>query len=153
LAKLSWRSFTGARQFARALHLRNQKEWFAYCRGELTRHTKLPADIPVTPQRVYERLGWLSFQDWLGTKWIAPNQREYLPFTEARRAVQKLKLKSVSEWRAYCGSGKLALNIPRSPWVYYADHGWKDIGDWLGSGTPSSRDRKFASLSKAKMLA
>ena len=150
LARLSLRPFREARKFARTLGLKNQREWFVYCRGHQGKDVGFPSDIPVTPHRIYENLGWVSFQDWLGSSWIAPNQRSYLPFRKARRIACSLGLRSVAEWRAYCASGKLPSNIPRSPWVHYAGSGWRGVGDWLGTGTPSSRSRQLRRFPSAR---
>jgi len=48
--------------------------------------------------------------------------------------VQRLGLKSETEWRAYCRSGKRPDDIPSSPQTVYADAGWDGWSDWLGSG-------------------
>jgi hypothetical protein len=62
-----FRSFREARTFARKLKLRNQKEWFAYCRGDIPRLRKRPMDIPQKPERTYAEQGWKGLADWLGT--------------------------------------------------------------------------------------
>ena len=69
--------------------------------------------------------------DWLGTGNIAPQDREYLSFTEARRFVQSLGLKTGDEWVKYSKSGKKPSNIPRAPDTVYEKE-WKGMGDWLG---------------------
>jgi hypothetical protein len=45
------------------LGLKNQKDWFEYCRSG-----KKPKNIPSNPQRTYKNRGWTSWSDWLGTK-------------------------------------------------------------------------------------
>ena len=62
-----YRSFNMARSFARSLKLRSVYEWYAFCRGELTRKGTLPPDIPATPSRTYASKGWRGIRDWLGT--------------------------------------------------------------------------------------
>ena len=122
-----WRSFEDARSFARSLGLKNYKKWFAYCKSE-----KKPDDIPASADRIYADAGWVSWSDWIGTKWRRGGWRS---FKEARALVHKLKLKNVTrDWRAYCKSGKKPDDIPTNPPAIYADAGWAGWGDWLGNG-------------------
>jgi hypothetical protein len=64
----TFRSFKKAREFARALSLKSQREWYQFCRGELTHKETLPPDIPTTPSRTYKTKGWKGYSDWLGTR-------------------------------------------------------------------------------------
>jgi hypothetical protein len=75
LAKLSWRPFEEAREFARNLGLSGDAQWRAYCNGKFPETTKLPADIPASPAKVYRIKGWIGWGDWLGTGTIATQQR------------------------------------------------------------------------------
>jgi hypothetical protein len=59
----SRRPFTDAREFARALNLRDQTEWQAWCRSN-TR----PVDIPSNPALAYKDAGWTSWTDFLMTE-------------------------------------------------------------------------------------
>ena len=52
LAKLSWRPFEEARAFVRRLKLKNEAEWLAFCKGEMPRLGRLPADIPANPNQL-----------------------------------------------------------------------------------------------------
>jgi hypothetical protein len=56
-----WRSFAEARDYVRALGLRNWAEW-----RELYKSGELPIDIPTAPNRHYRDAGWLGWGDWLG---------------------------------------------------------------------------------------
>jgi hypothetical protein len=56
-----------------------------------------------------------------------------LSFIQARAYVRSLKLKSISEWRKYCKSGRKPRNIPSTPDKKYKDQGWISFGDWLGT--------------------
>ena len=58
----TYRSFKMARDFARALNLKNQDAWRAFCKSE-----KLPSDVPANPNQVYKNSGWVGMGDWLGT--------------------------------------------------------------------------------------
>ena len=84
--------------------------------------------------------------DWLGTGTIAARLRQYRSFKEARAFVHSLGLKSRTEWRAYCKSGKKPDDIPADPHSTYADDGWAGMGDWLGTG----RSRRYVSIDPSR---
>jgi hypothetical protein len=146
----TWRPFTKARAFVRALKLKSCDEWHTYRKSG-----KRPSDIPSTPGPVYEEFaGW---GDWLGTGrrvWGSP----WRPFTKARAFVRALKLKSRDEWEAYSKSGKRPADIPSNPKRIYNE--WVSWGDWLGTGNvknmtkprPFKKARKFARALKLKSV-
>ena len=70
--------------------------------------------------------------DWLGTGMIASYLREYRSFKKAREFTRSLSLKSETEWRSYCKSGKKPNDIPSAPHRTYAEVGWAGMADWLG---------------------
>ena len=124
-------------------------------RFEMPRLGKRPPDVPANPNRTYADQGWKGFGDWFGTGRIADKIRVYRSFDEARTFVHRLRLKSHTEWNAYCkgemtGLGKLPADIPSHAHRTYADQGWKSVGDWLGSGTIAARLRVYLSFSAAR---
>jgi hypothetical protein len=121
-----YRPFKMARDFVRGLKLASGTEWRDYCRS-----SKKPDDIPIAPQNVYADKGWFGMDDWLGTG-KGPHGH-HRPFKKARDFVRGLKLRSVSEWRVYCTSGKKPNDIPVNPWRTYAEDGWNGWIDWLGT--------------------
>jgi superfamily II DNA or RNA helicase len=147
--------FEEARSFVRLLKLKGQHEWREFCKGELTEKGLLPANIPAAPDRIYATEGWKGFGDWLGTGTIAPRDREYLPFEEAREFVRSLKLKNQKEWNAFCKGqlpekGLLPANIPITPYTIYEKNGWKGLGDWIGTGTIAPRQREYLPFEEAR---
>ena len=76
--------------------------------------------------------------------------KKFRDFESAREFVRKLGLKDAHEWRAYCKSGNRPDYIPSSPERVYNNNGWMGLGNWLGTGTPSSRNRKYRSFEDAK---
>lgn len=62
-------------------------------------------------------------------------KQEFLLFEDAKKIILELKLKSNSEWRAYCKSGQKPQNIPVNPDRTYKEKGWMNWTDWLGSNT------------------
>ncbi len=73
-------------------------------------------------------------------------KRDFRPFEEARKFVQKLGIKSQSEWREALKSGKIPDDIPSTPSVsYVGDYlSWED---WLG--TKPGWDGKFLTYKEA----
>jgi superfamily II DNA or RNA helicase len=122
----SWRPFEEARAFARSLGLKSYEEWRKFARS-----SKKPPDIPIGPHGVYADAGWAGWPDWLGN---GKRLGEWRPFEEARTFVRTLKLNSVKEWQRYHKSGKKPLDIPADPVSVYANAGWMNWGDWLGTG-------------------
>lgn len=134
-----FRAFHEARAFARHLKLKRVSEWRAFCKGNMPHLGLLPEDIPANPNSTYDDQGWTDWGDWLGTGNIASILRTYRPFQQARTFARNLKLKSGTEWSAFCKSempqlGRLPADIPACPNQTYADKGWSGIGDWLGTG-------------------
>ena len=132
-----YRPFEEARAFVHTLKLKNQIDWFRFCKGQLPEKGILPADIPVTPHQAYKIKGWKGYGDWLGTGTVAKFLRVYRPFEDAREFVHSLKLKSQDEWQQFCKGqlpekGTLPPDIPAAASRIYATKGWKGLVDWLG---------------------
>jgi hypothetical protein len=150
--------FREARAFARGLGLKSQREWDAFCKGQMLRVGRLPARIPATPRTVYANRGWKSVGDWLGTGAVANQLRKYRPSRKARVFVRKLRLKSGTEWRTYCKGeiprlGRLPADIPVIAERTYAGKGWNGMGDWLGTGAVAPTRRKFRPFAEARAFA
>jgi very-short-patch-repair endonuclease len=141
-----YRSFEQAQTFVQTLMIKSTAEWREYCQSG-----KKPHDIPRTPDIIYKQ-DWHGWGDWLGTGTIAPFNREFLPFEEARNFVHALGLKGVGEWRAYCLLGKKPDTISTHPdRTYKSDfQGW---GDWLGTGTIAPFNREFLPFEEARVFA
>jgi superfamily II DNA or RNA helicase len=137
--------FEKARNFARNLGLRNEKDW-----REWKRDNELPDNIPAKPERVYKDKGWEGFGDWLGTGNIANFNKEYLEFDRAREYTRSLCLKTSQEWKVYVTTGQKPENIPANPYQTYKNHGWIDMGDWLGTGRKSNRGRQYWEFLQAR---
>ena len=60
--KIDWRPFEEAREFARSLDLKGEKEYRQWAKTDAR-----PLDIPSAPRNVYKNNGWVSMGDWLGT--------------------------------------------------------------------------------------
>jgi hypothetical protein len=153
-----YRSFRGARAFARKLKLRSGAEWFAFCKGEMSKLGRLPADIPTCPNKTYAGKGWNGMGDWLGTGNVANSLKKYRVFREAQAFVRKLKLKNNTQWLDFTKGrlprlGRLPPDIPAYPNQTYADKGWKGLGDWLGTGRIADRLKEYRSFRAARAFA
>ena len=122
-----YRDFNKAKEFVKSLKLKKQKDWLAYCNSG-----KKPEDIPSNPQNTYRNTGWINLGDWLGTNAIAPKNRKYMSFENARKFVRTLGLKSFKEYRDYYKAGKLPNDIPLSVIRKYKSEGWISVDDFLG---------------------
>ncbi len=148
-----FRSFRDARRFVHRLRLKSASEWRKYCNGELPEKGTLPEDISSHPYRTYKEQGWTSWDDWLGTGAVAPQDREYRPFKEAKEFACSLKLERNREWRKFCKGelpekGVLPEDIPSTPDLAYKDKGWVSWPDWLGTFT--SARGKFRPFKEAR---
>ncbi len=63
-----FRPFKEARAFAHSLKLKNQKEWYNFCKNQMPEKGMRPADIPANPNLTYKSSGWKGMSDWLGKK-------------------------------------------------------------------------------------
>ena len=138
----NYRGFADAKDFVRKLHLETGKEWISYCKSG-----KKPLDIPNAPWHVYKHQ-WKDLGDWLGTGHKAPKNRIFRPFRQAREYVRNLKLKSGQEWKLYCKSGKKPYDIPSNPDKTYSE--WNGIGDWLGTDSIATFNKKFRPFKEAR---
>ena len=158
LAKLSWRSFEEAREFAHNLGLRGESEWRKYLKGGFSDKGFLPEDIPSKPSDTYSNEGWISWGDWLGTGTVSYSLRKYRPFEKASAFVRSLGLRSNVEWRKYLRGefpDKEALpeDIPPSPHVAYKGRGWTSWGRWLGTDKVAYDRRKLRPFTDAREYA
>ena len=149
-----YRSYKKAVGFVRKLGLKSQKDWYKYVKGGFIDKPSLPRDIPANPVRTYRQNGWKSLGHWLGTFNKATFEREYMPLNRARLFVRSLNLKSRSEWRDFCANRlkrKKPVNIPSNPNLVYSS--WKGMGDWLGTGNMSNKQKKFLQFREARGVA
>jgi predicted helicase len=160
LAKLSWRPFEEARQFACSLGLKDQTEWVMFCQGRIPNKGTRPLDIPSKPAQAYAHSGWKGVGNWLGTGTLGPIEKgkNYLSFEDAQKFVRTLKLLNAKEWKRYCQGkmtqkGNLPENIPSNPNRSYAGKGWCGFGVWLGTGNIATYQHDYRSFKKARSFA
>lgn len=78
------------------------------------------------------------------------NKKEFRSFEDARKFVHSLKLKNQKDWEAYRTSGSRPEDIPSGPQYTYRNKGWKNLGDWLGTGTIASQKKKYRTFDEAR---
>jgi len=128
------RSFSDARKFVRSLGLKGIQEWLDYCKSG-----NKPDDIPNGPLQFYKKNS-KEFFDW--------PEHEWRSFTDTRKFVRSLKLKSQEEWGQYCASGNKPDDIPKTPSTVYDE--WKGWGDFLGTGNIASQNRTYRPFAEAR---
>ena len=96
----------------------------------------------------YRKKGWVGWGDFLGTGNTATYDRVYMNFSDARKYVRSLKLKSSDDWKMYCKglmSGKKSKpeGIPSDARRYYKkSKEWTDWNDWLGNSVKPKKRKK-----------
>ena len=146
--KNHFETFKKAKKFARSLNLDNRRSWLQYSMSG-----KKPTNIPATPYLIYKNKGWISWGDWLGTGEIASKNREFLPFKKALKFVRSLDLNNFVEWRQFCTSEKMPIDVPSNPNKLYKDKGWISWGHWLGTKNISPQKRTFKPFKRARIFA
>jgi len=136
-------SFEEAREYIRLLNLKSQKDYQKFIKSNPT-----PNDFPSKVDRVYKNNGWLSWGDFLGYSkgWNG----KYREFKEARKFVRSLGIKSHSEWKKFCDSGKKPIDIPFSGYITYKDKGWINAADYFGHNRTSPQLKKYKTYKNAK---
>ena len=139
-------SFKEAKTFARSLNLKSSEEWKNY-------HIKNKIEnIPINVQQTYSiKNEWTNWGDFLGTGFVAYQNRKYLSFEEAKRIAKSLNISSKDDWFKYFKGHELPNGMPKSPFNLYKKTGeWKGWGDFLGTGRIATFDKKFKTFNEAK---
>jgi hypothetical protein len=131
----SFLPFEQAKEFVRSLGFKTTAEWKQYLTSG-----KRPKNIPSTPKIVYKGK-YKGLRDW-----VSLPEKNFLPFTKARKYVRSNKSLTGSNWWEWSRTHRPS-NIPSRPDIIYKDKGWKGWKDWFGD------KRKFLPYKKAKDLA
>jgi hypothetical protein len=145
--KITFLSFEKAREIVQKYKFNKTEDWFNFMKS-----SQSFIDIPIYPNKVYDKKGWISWGDWLGTKKIANFNRSFLEYDQAKIYSKSLKLNSVKEWMTFCRLNKLPANIPTNPQRTYKETGWKGWDDWLGTNRKATNKIIFYSFWEAKKL-
>ncbi len=157
----SWRPFSKAREWVRALGLASEAQWERYIQGQMPHLPQLPDDIPRAPWSAYKDKGWTNRGDFLGSDVTAPRLRKYRSYEEAQAFAHSLKLERKEDWPLYV-KGRfshlplLPSDIAACPDKTYRrkDYGqkWVGWGDFLGTGSISNQNKakRYLSYKEAK---
>ncbi len=85
----------------------------------------------------------------MGTGYVAPRDRRWRPFEEAREFARSLGLHGQAGWRKYIKTGQKPSDIPSNPDASYKEE-WTNWGDWLGT---DNRKGGWRSFEEARELA
>lgn len=129
------------------LQLISISEW-----KEVIKDKSFPSNIPKNPKKKYQLEGWKGWGDWLGTFKPSKFEKKYLDFNEARKRVQTLGLKKTNEWFEFMKSNTAFDDVPIYPNKVYADKGWNNWGDWLGTNKLANFNREFSEYNDAKVF-
>ncbi len=138
-----YQSFKDAKKLAQSLNLKSRKEWVEY-----TKSGKKPDDIPTNVSQSYKK-EWEGWGDFLGTGSVAPNDRKFCSFKDAKKFVRKLKFKNRDDWKKYCRSGNKPDNIPVAPDSTYKKQ-WTSWGDFSGTGRVATQNRIYQSFKESR---
>lgn len=106
----------------------------------------VPDNIPVTPNVVYQRSGWVSWQDWVG---CPPPEERWRSFEEAREFVRSLNFGGAPSYKKWAMTRERPIDVPFAPHHVYRKQGWTDWYDWLGH--PKSQPlRQYLSFDEAR---
>ena len=137
-----YHSYDDVKKFARKHNLKRKDDWIKLEKTE---------EYPSRPDKIYKE--WTNWGEFLGTGNIAPINKKYRSFEDARKFVHTLKFKSRTEWQKYCDSGKKPKDVPKHPEDTYKNKGFTTVGDWLGTGYVANREREYLPIKEAKILA
>jgi len=139
-----FRRFEDAKVFVQSLGMQSQLDYRNWSKS-----IDRPDDIPSDPARVYKNSGWVSWGDWLGTRTTASQKKEFLSFSDARKIVHSMNLKSIIKYKDWANSEECPHGIPASPNHIYKSNGWVDWHDWLGK---KHWEEIFLSYAEAKVF-
>ena len=142
----SFIEFDNAKELISSYNLRSLNDWNDFCKAG-----KKPINIPRNPAQYYFKKGWKGWHDFLSVPSDYKKLNEkYLNFEEAKTYVHTLNLKRYDDWINFCKDGKKPQNIPTNPGSVYKKLGWKNMGDWLGTGRLGTKNRQYWPFTKSR---
>ncbi|MCE9653236.1 MAG: KTSC domain-containing protein [Nitrosarchaeum sp.] len=115
-------SYAEQKKFVSTLKFDHSFQWSEYAKSG-----SKPKNIPARPFQYYgHKKIEFDIYDWFGL-----NEREYLPFEEARIIVRSQKFKTREECLEWEKTQK-PDNIPGNPSYVYREKGWYGYTDWYG---------------------
>ena len=136
-----WMSYPEAQALMEKLGIKTRKEFY-----EWSRSGNRPFNFPSDPRTTYneEWKGWGSF---LGTG--NSYKKDWMSYPEAQALMEKLGIKTQTEFREWSKSGNRPFNFPSDPRTIYNEE-WKGWGSFLRNG--NSRKQDWMSYPEAQAL-
>ncbi len=143
--KRRYRPYEKAKKFVHKLELSGKNEWDEYKRGNLDKPV-LPKDIPRSPSTCKQyKDKWKGWGDWLGTNEVAPSDKKFVSYEEAKQIIKPYDLGGESDFRKLCSDKKRPSAIPSNPDKHYKDNNFT-WGDFLGTTKVQTQKRKEEEL-------
>jgi hypothetical protein len=98
---------------------------------ELCKQGKLP-NVPHDPYGLFKDRGWVDWADLLGYPRRRLRSTDRLPYQEAKKIIQSLKVTNQKQFQKLSSQKKLPKGIPGNPARIYRGKGWSDWANFLG---------------------
>jgi hypothetical protein len=148
---IDYMSYDEAKSFVKSKKILGESSYRKYIKKN-----KLPKNFPRSVESHYKKQGtWISWGDFTGTGNVAPKDRKYRSYDEAKKYVHTLKLKGKPHWEKLRKLKKIPVDMPGTPNTIYKKQGtWISWGDFLGTNNMSSiiRSKSFISPKVAKLM-
>jgi len=122
----NWRSYEEAKEYIRKKNIRSISGWIKF-----TKKNNFPPDIPKAPDYTYKNKGWKNWGVFLNSGFIATNLRKYLPYSRAKKIIEKTKILTANKYLKFTKSKSFPKNLPTVPDKVYLNAGWKSWYDFL----------------------
>ena len=143
--------FKSIRRIITALSTQDERivEYFKKRRKHKSYDDIIVYDLPEVKNFSYE-----DFKENFFIKtWESVGRANWITFEEAKKFVNKLRLKGTRGWRNFIKSGKKPYDLPSAPERVYKHSGWISWGDWLGTGYIASQKRQYLPFKQARKYA
>jgi superfamily II DNA or RNA helicase len=124
-SRRSFLNYKEAKEVLKDKNIKSAKQWKTYCNEGHKQD-----NIPMNVQDYYSDKGWKGWSDFLGTNTISNKDKIFLTFTEAKKEIKRLGVKSGYEWDKIIRSKQKPTNLPAHPERVYKE--WKGWADFLG---------------------
>ena len=132
-------SYEDAKKWVKKNKLNNTTEW-----KKATKRKDFPNFIPKNPENSYRRdKSWKNWHDFFGRK--KPN---FIKYDEAKKIVQKLNIKTETEYHRKHKEKLSKYNLPYKPERQYLNNGWEDWSKFLNNKL--FRNRNIFSYDESK---
>jgi hypothetical protein len=115
-----WVSLDGLRNICKQAGIDTREKYKIWFKSNKTIDGKF---VPSAPNHLFKNDGWNGWADLFGSK----NKRGgFLPYEEAKKIVQLMKINNQTEWNALSKRGDLPNGVPASPRTVYGKQfeGW-----------------------------